>query len=352
MKASENPLLVPMHDLAREAQAATSNGEMPAPFEMVPVDWAKLAADGVPEVEYLAEPYLPRGARAWVFGPAESAKTLYFAWNAAKLSRQGRKVVFVSQENPIGVDVARLARLGADPAHLQLFHNAGLDLLEPEHRRELFVKCAEADMVLLDTLTAIWSGDENDNAAIAAFDRDVLAPLVKMTGATVVVIHHTGHPQMFGNRKGAGAGRGASSMGQKADLVLGFEPVAEHEFTIDNPKNRPVGVHVPKARFRIIDTEDGGLDIENLGEDLHPRLEDCMAATVGMIGLSTEPLGTNALKADLRSAGFGGSTVDTALVALQAEHPRRVNCEDGRVTGKDGKLYRGRVWTLSEGQVG
>ncbi|MBA3727837.1 MAG: hypothetical protein H0W94_01270 [Actinobacteria bacterium] len=50
---------------------------------------------------------------------------------------------------------------------------------------------------MLDTLSACWSGDEGDNDAIAAFDRHALAPLVRATGASVLVLDHTGHPQPF-----------------------------------------------------------------------------------------------------------------------------------------------------------
>src|SRR5438552_8207683 len=187
-------------------------------FRLVPLDFPKLLADGIPEPEYLEHPYLPRGARVWVFGPAESSKTIYFEWVAAKLTRNGKTVTFVSAENPLGTDIDRMGRLRPDFGRLRFYHMPGLDLADSTHLLELAGACHGVDLIVIDTLSACWSGDEGSNAEVVKLDRDVLTKLVSLTGVTVVVIHHTGHPQAFVNRGGAGAGRGASAMGQKADV--------------------------------------------------------------------------------------------------------------------------------------
>jgi hypothetical protein len=204
-------------------------------------------------------------------------------------------------------------------------------------------------VLVLDTLSACWSGDEASNAEVAALDREVFAPLVRLTGATVVVIHHTGHPQAFVNRGGVGAGRGASAMGQKADVVLVFKAAGPHEFTIEQAKNRtPGGVKAPKARFRVVDTEDGGLDVVPEGTALDPRVAECADAAVEILGTSADRPSTNGLKEALRARSFGGSTIDPALDALRAEDPPRVVQVDGTVVGADGKRRRGRPWALAD----
>jgi hypothetical protein len=201
---------------------ATTAGRDDA-FRLEPTNLPKLLAEDVPEPRILVPPYIYECSRTWVFGSAGVGKSLYAAWVGCELTKQGLYVVYISQENPLAVDVHRLERLRPNFDHLRFFHMPGLDLTQAEHRAELIRVSDGAALVILDTLTACWSGDENDNAQIAAIDRDVLVPLTQI-GASSLVIHHTGHPQALVRREGVHAGRGASTMGQKADVVLVFKP--------------------------------------------------------------------------------------------------------------------------------
>ena len=260
-------------------------------FRLVPLDFPKLLDEGLPETVWLDSPYIPAAVRVWAVGPAESPKTIYFQWMAARLTRAGRTVVFLSQENPLQTDVDRIARLRPDYSKLRYFHNPGLDLADRTHFTELALACADADLLVIDTLSASWSGEEASNADVVKLDREVLAQLVRLTGVTTVMIHHTGHPQAFVNRGGVSAGRGASAMGQKADVFLVFNSVGVHEFTIDHPKNRTPGGHKePRTRFRIVDTPDGGLDIERVGKSIPERVAEAMDAAVEIVAASPEPL--------------------------------------------------------------
>jgi hypothetical protein len=81
---------------------------------------------------------------------------------ACETSRRGREVVFVSQENPLDEDVRRLKRMDPDPDHFRFFHGAGLDLTKPDHIAAFFDACGGAELVVLDTFTACWSGKEDD----------------------------------------------------------------------------------------------------------------------------------------------------------------------------------------------
>jgi hypothetical protein len=201
---------------------------------------------------------------------------------------------------------------------------------------------------VVDTLSASWSGDEASNADIVKLDREVLAQMVRLTGVTTVMIHHTGHPQAFVNRGGVGAGRGASAMGQKADVVLVFSPAGPKEFTIDHAKNRTPGGHKePRTRFRVTDTPDGGLEIERVGKAIAERVAEAMDAAVEIVADSESPLGTRGLLEALRAQGFGSATVDQALADLRKEDPARLRQDDGQVLGKDGRSRKGRPWVTA-----
>jgi hypothetical protein len=95
-------------------------------------------------------------------------------------------------------------------------------------------------------------------------------------------------------------------MGQKADVFLVFHSVGVHQFTIDHPKNRTPGGHKePRTRFRIVDTPDGGHDIERVGNSIPERVAEAMDAAVEIVAASSEPLGTNGLKEALKDRGSG-----------------------------------------------
>jgi hypothetical protein len=327
------------------AEADEALADLDTGLHLEPLDFAKVLANGILEADYLDFPYVPAAVRIWVFGPAESSKTMFWQWMTARLTRKGKTVAFVSQENPLATDLDRWARLQPDFDRLRFYHMPGLDLADRAHFVELAVACSGADLLVLDTLSATWSGDEGSNAEIVALDRDVLAQLVRLTGVSVVVVHHSGHPQAFVNRGGTGAGRGASAMGQKADCVLVFQAVGPQEFSIDHAKNRTPGGHKePKARFRIVDTDDGNLDIERVGKVIDERVVECMNEAVVIVTTSDGSLGTNALKAALNERGFGGSTVNPALAELKAEEPLRVRQIAGEVLGADGKRRHGKPW--------
>jgi hypothetical protein len=316
----------------------------------VQLDFPKLIAEGIPETEWLEFPYIARGARHWLFGPAESSKTIYMQWLAAKLTRDGRTVVFFSAENPLATDLDRMTRLRPDFQRLRYFHMPAIDLNERADFLKVAEACGGATLVVFDTLSALWTGDENSNSEIAAFDRDILVPLVRLTGAGIGVIHHTGHPQQFGSRKGVNAGRGASVMAQKADVVLVFGAVGLHEFTIEHSKNRTPGGHKePRKRFKVVDAPGGALEVETLGKQVDPRVAEGVEDAVDLITSSEDPLGSNALKAALKDQGYGTETVDGIIAELKREDPPRVEQTDGHVVGMDGNRRKGRPWVLVEG---
>jgi hypothetical protein len=215
-----------------------------------------------------------------------------------------------------------------------------VDLADPAHVAAVIHQAEGAGMVVFDTLTACWSGDENDNAAIAALDRQALKPIVDQTGASVVVVDHTGHPQAFVQRKGIGAARGASAKGQKADVVLELRPKGDGRFLIHHAKNRTGGGRrEPDRVLEVVDAEHGGLVVLPTNEGANPRVAEMAEAMVEAIqGVGS--LTTKALRQAVRGAG-GKGLQDEAMELLRTEEPRRLEVRDEiTASGQHGKVWR------------
>jgi hypothetical protein len=239
-----------------------------------PIDWN--AAD--PEIEVLLPPYLYVGHRAWVWGPTESGKSLWVQWVCSQLSHEGKRIVYIQTENSLPVEKRRWRRLRADLDLVQVYHDQGYDLVIPADVDDLVSKAEGADVVVLDTLTGVWSGDENSNSEIARFDRDVMTRLKDEVGCAIIVIHHAGHPTQGRKREAASMGRGASSQGQKADTILEIKTdhrFSQGTFTITHGKSRPSGgVKEPVRRYRVDGSFTGNdpLDIVEDDRSLAGRL--------------------------------------------------------------------------------
>lgn len=315
-----------------------------ARVELTPLDLGALFANPPPPARFLLEPHVLERRRHWVFGAAESGKSMWAAWVACRLTRQGRRVVYVSQENPLDEEVRRLQRLGPDLARLAFYHDTGIDLARPDHRAALMKAAEGAALVVLDTLTACWSGNEDDNAAVAALDRDVLAPIVNDLGAAVIVLDHTGHPQPFVRRQGVSAGRGASTKGQKADVVLNLAARGPQEFTIGTGKMRGAGRKPPDVLVRVVDDdEDDSLDLlvdDSADPEVNRITEDMVEAVTesGGDGLTTKLL-MGAVK------GRNGDKYE-ARKRLLAEDPPRLVARREKVKTPGGSQVA-TVWRLA-----
>jgi hypothetical protein len=332
-RAIQKPGGIPM-----EVDAELGNGDAIA---MVPLDWQAMLRDGVPPVDYLDPPYFVKAARTWGWGPSGTAKSIFAMWKAAALTRSGHKVVYISEENPLVEDIRRLGRLNPDPDLMVVYHRQNVDLMRPECVREVLRISEGAAMTVFDSWTDCWQGDENDNRAVQQFDATVLKKLQDL-GVAPFVIHHTGHPSMFGARKGVNAGRGASSLGQKADVVLAFSAGMAGEiqtFKLSYPKGRVGGEAPPEQLFRVVDTEGGGLDI--LPEGSVQEIEDVAAVediVQAIMGSDAGELTTT----EVRHLAGGRGRAERVLDLLRVDP--RLDVVDGPRNKKLWRVRPDRLW--------
>ena len=134
----------------------------PDAYALAPLDWQTLLRDGVPAVEYISEPYLPKGARIWIWGATGTVKSLWCLCQAAKLSREGVRVSYFSEENPIQEELRRLSLLRPDPRYFRMFHRTGMDLVDPVWVAALLEATKGDAICFLDSWTDLWSGDEDE----------------------------------------------------------------------------------------------------------------------------------------------------------------------------------------------
>jgi len=346
---SENEVRKIAESVARYAPAKTlgpkispgpqsePNRPVPDAFKLEPADLADLLSKPLPECKWLLPDYVPEQRRIMVVGPTESAKSMWAEWLACKLSREGRLVVYISQENPLDEDVRRLKLLRPDPDLFRFIHAQELDLADPTHVAAVIEVSQGAALVIFDTLSACWTGDESDNREIVALDKNAIQPILRDTGSSTMVLDHSGHAQAFVKRRGPAAARGASSKGQKTDVFLEFRPVTDRQFSIYVGKMRAGDGHKVSERvFSIVDIEDG-IDIESAGDvqDLTiERLADDMAEAIGAVDFLTTK--------QLRQAVKAGAENQTAAMRKLEEEGRAVSGWETVDTG--GGPQRAKVW--------
>ena len=319
----------------------------PEGFELMPLDWQTLLREGVPEIEYISEPYLPKLARIWVWGQTGSMKSLWCLHEAARLSREGVRVSYFSEENPIGEELRRLSKMAPSPDYFRMFHRTGMDLADDKWIVALLAATKGDDVAILDSWTDLWSGDEDSNRDMQKFDAGVLKPL-QAQGVTPVVIHHMGHQQMFSDRGGATAGRGASSLGQKADVTLTFKSAGDDRFTIVYGKSRIGGTHHPPCSFKVEDSDDGTVTIvETVSPEDRAVAELAEKAAQAILTAPRGYLTTT----ELRVVIGGSKSHQTAALALLGVDSR-VHAGVEKVQTRDGKFRDSKVWRPAGGVLG
>jgi hypothetical protein len=312
-------------------------------FRLVPLNWEALKRDGLPAIEYLRSPYIPKRARIEVVGDAFAGKSLWALDTACMLTREGVDVVYISAENPLAEDARRLDRLHPDWSRLRFFSQPGIELSDHEHITELLRVAEGAGLCVLDTRAAVWSGDEDSAAAIAAWDRDVALPLVQ-AGTTTLVLDHTGHPQAGVARRGVHAGRGSSAKAQRADVILELRSLGASMFGIRHAKARLGGELEPDRTFRIVDLDDGGLGIEpvDTAAAAFATIANVADKIVAIIAQAPDGLTTRRLREAVKGIA-GRELVDEALATLEDEKPLRVRASKSLIPTRGGRQWA-KVW--------
>ena len=209
--------------------------EPPGPFMPLVAEWELSSAA---EIQWLVEAMLPAGALALLYAPSGAGKsfvaidlalstcTASFTWFGHAIPTH-RPAVYVAGEGWPGIAVRVAAwkdRMQIDGPTYAFFRPGPLNLLDDVAVSAFIAQLADADaelegvppgVVVCDTLAACLGG-ESDNAPesmIRATENG--HRIARDTGATVVLVHHTGHNQT--------RPRGHTALVASCDVVMRLE---------------------------------------------------------------------------------------------------------------------------------
>lgn len=187
------------------------------------VDWHEAFGRGS-DIDWLLPPILEAGTINALFGKPGAGKSLITLDWAVQIVREGRKVMYVDEEQRIQDTVERLRDFGCTPGELDnlvMYNFAGLPPLDtPEggQHLEALAEVNEPSLVVLDTTTRMVEGDENAATTWLQLYRNSLVPL-KRRNICVLRLDHPGKDELRGQR-------GSSAKGGDVDTIfrLTFEP--------------------------------------------------------------------------------------------------------------------------------
>ena len=115
-----------------------------------------------------------------------------------------------------------------------LFFSNNLDLTNDYKELMKSINDKKLDLVVLDTQSRIFNlENENDNAEANGM-LSILRHICNETGATIVLVHHTGKD----DSKGVYSGRGASAVAAGVDIVINMTSLDKDVLKLDVVKNR------------------------------------------------------------------------------------------------------------------
>lgn len=205
----------------------------------LPLSWPEVLSGAREPVKWLCEPLIEAGRQIAVYSEAKAGKSLLFLEIGARLSAgqshfaDGNpdtglpqfQVVYIDMENTV-VDIGeRLNKMGFTTDDLANFHYYSFPAVGYLDKKEGALNVLsiavrdKADVVIVDTLSRVVEGLENENDTYIRFYKHTGVAL-KSQGIALVRLDHTG--------KDAGRGmRGASAKTNDVDEVWSMEVEGE-----------------------------------------------------------------------------------------------------------------------------
>lgn len=311
--------------LTKETPAKLS--ETAERFRASRIDWPLFWTEVEPEPVWLCEPLIERGRQVAFYSEAKAGKSLLWLEVAAALAsgravlgnpeREPITVVYVDQENTktdLRERLGKLGYVGEKLEGLAYYSFPDLSYLDTETGgRELFAlaKYHRGDLVILDTLSRVVEGDENENDTYHNFYRHSGVRL-KADGIGLVRLDHAGKDASKGMR-------GASSKTTDVDEVWQLTTDGADMLTLVRTHSRS---NHGEGRLAVI-RKDNPLRHE-VARAIAAAPNDLEAAEVFLDLQGVDPLtGLNSVWAEVKDEASGQGFSQTMIRKAQATRKAR-----------------------------
>jgi KaiC/GvpD/RAD55 family RecA-like ATPase len=179
-----------------EIDAGRITGALDAAPETAADFVARVSQLAAEKPAWIAEPFLPEGAFVAIGGEPGSLKTWFLFYCIKRACEAGKRVHYVTNESSERDIANRLSQIfGPDlPATLWIRHGGSVNLLSDESTNQLLTTiqaAGGADLLILDPLSNLVSGLDENEAAAMSLVRDRILLLQRRLCATVVLVMHT-----------------------------------------------------------------------------------------------------------------------------------------------------------------
>jgi hypothetical protein len=289
-----------------------------------PLDWQTAFSSQPEDVPWLVENLIEQGRSIAIYSPPKAGKSLFTLEIAAALAagrpvlgqaaRPPVKVMYIDIENTAADITERLTNLGYGPAdlgNLVYFSFPSLPVLDSAAGGQHLIALAkhhQPALVVIDTVSRVIEGSENDADTFANLYRHALAPLKGM-GVSVIRLDHSGKDLEKGQR-------GSSAKGADVDAVWLLVKVSETSLYLKREMSRANhGVPLIELRRRADPLRH---EIAVGGSGLPPKVSQLIDFLDGL----QVPLdaGRDTVREELKQAGFKASNenISDAIAARRA----------------------------------
>lgn len=233
--------------------------EPPAPKLYNVLDYFDLL--DLPPLQWLLEPYLVKNYLCCLYGPTQTAKSLWVLDKALTLADRNYQVLYLAGENSYGYGNRLTAWYqfnNKEPNRNFKIIRTPVNFLDPESVAQLnrtieaLYPDRKPDLIVVDTLSKSFSGgDENDSAFMRRF-AETCTGLIETYQTTVVVIHHT--------PKSGGTPRGSSVIEGDFDTLIEAgksDQGSNEKFVTYTCKKQKDAKEFEKELYRVVITGDG-----------------------------------------------------------------------------------------------
>jgi hypothetical protein len=176
---------------------------------------------------------------------------------------QHGRVLYIDEENPEDLVIDRMTRLGLRPdaaENIRYLNNLGVRLDKDPHTLIDEAIDFSPVLIILDSLTALHSQDENSAGSMSALFNDAVVPLARQADAGVVLVHHVSKTDSTSSFKRS---RGSSDITGRPDT--GYDVYASDDGTLKlkNFKARRAA-QIGSLYVFIKDTDEGGVAVTSM----------------------------------------------------------------------------------------